>query len=163
MSQNVAFNETDKQHWHLWKQLKESGLTDDEIALNLRHSRQTITRLKRKAKGNGQYQKWMQDFLSRCHEEYWELHCKIKRNNPELAYVEIGRKIERSLIQRIETKEDIYGKIEFVAPWLNKFVSSKANTNHTQDNSNSTTIQQDSEFSHVEGDGEKTTAQSEKQ
>lgn len=101
MSQNVPFTPVEQRHWHIWTQLKESGYKDLEIATVLHRTKRTITRLKKKAHLNGEYAKWMLQFLAQSHQEFWELHKIVKKSDPVIAYQEIGRKIERSLTQHV--------------------------------------------------------------
>lgn len=101
--QNVQFTEDEQLRWDIWKALKREGKTDFNIAIKfgLKGEKQ-IQRLKRKAKLNGAYKEWMQEFLNESHEEFWQLHNIVKVKNPELAYTQIGRIIERELAQKQE-------------------------------------------------------------
>jgi len=84
---NVTFNEMEQTRWEQFKFLKDTGLTDEEIAGQWGlTSRRQVIRLKVKAKQNGEYQKWLNDKLSWITEDFKEIHAKIKRKHPKLAY-----------------------------------------------------------------------------
>ena len=101
--QNVQFTQDEQLRWDIWKALRREGKTDLNIALKFGlKSEKQIQRLKHKAKLNGSYKEWMQEFLNETHEEFWELHNKIKLSNPELAYTQMGKIIEKELGQKQE-------------------------------------------------------------
>jgi len=79
MSQNVslAFTHWEDHCWRMWKQGKDDGLSDEKIAKTLHRTRRTITRLKRKAKLNGEYAKWLEDIVGRA----TETNCECSRYN----------------------------------------------------------------------------------
>jgi hypothetical protein len=102
---NVQFTEEEQLRWDLWKAFRRAGKTDLDIALKfgLKGEKQ-IQRLKHKAKLNGAYKEWMQEFLNESHEEFWQLHNIVKVQNPEVAYTQMGRIIERELAQKQEVE-----------------------------------------------------------
>jgi hypothetical protein len=115
MSQTVAkFTPLHAKYWEVWKQGKLRGLTDEQIGESLHRSRQTITRVKREAKDNGTYKEWVNETLDTATEEFWELHTKIKALAPHLAYAQMGKFIEKSLVQRIEASKNIHVREEHV-------------------------------------------------
>jgi hypothetical protein len=115
MSANVLqkheFTEVEKVHWEKWKQGAYDGLTDAEIGKQLHRTDRTIRRLKHKAKLNGEYQKWADEAVGRFHEEYWELHRTVKKKNVELAYVETGKRVDKTLIAKIKLAGELTSKV----------------------------------------------------
>ena len=119
MSANVLQNEftaLEKVFWEKWKQGADDGLTDAEIGKQIHRTPRTVRRLKRKAKANGEYQKWIDDRIGRFHEEYWQLHRRVKRKNPELAYIETGKRVDKTLIAKIKIAAELEAKITAPPP-----------------------------------------------
>jgi len=120
MSQNVLqnhnFSEREKVQWEKWKQGAYDGLTDGEIATQLNRTARTIRRLKRKAKLNGEYPKWAEEAIGRFHEEYWELHREVKKKNVELAYVETGKRVDKTILQRVKTASELVATVTVAPP-----------------------------------------------
>lgn len=129
--QNVQFTPLEQMRWAFWKQHKKRGLTDFDIAfkLGLTATKQ-IQRLKHKARENGEYQKWLDSFLDTATEEFWELHKIVKDKNPEVAYIQIGRIMERQFTQKTENINEQVGKI--VVEVVDPNSSNSESTNQVQ-------------------------------
>ena len=114
MSQNVPLTFTDwEDHcWRMWKQGKDDGLSDEKIAIRLHRTRRTITRLKRKAKLNGEYAKWLEDIVGRATETNCELIPIIKENAPALLFVENNKIILRAMTTKIQSETQIREQVE---------------------------------------------------
>jgi transposase len=114
MNQNDSLTPLQKRQWRIWKEGKNRGMNDTEIAKLMSRSRPTVTRLKRKAKQTGAYQEWIDETVPWAQEEFRQLHLLIKAKNPNLAYSTIGRIIEKSLVSYVKSKTEVEGELRHI-------------------------------------------------
>lgn len=114
MSQNVAleFSPWENHCWEIWELGKETGLSDEKIALRLHRTRRTITRLKRKAKENGKYAEWLEKVVGRATETNCELVPFLKKENPFLLFIENNKIILRAMTTKIQSETEIKEQLE---------------------------------------------------
>lgn len=106
--QNVHFTPDETLRWEEYTLLKDQGQTDKQIAIHWTlTSTKQVQRLKQKAKQNGAYQQWLEEKRSWIHEEFIELHQKIKEENPELAYSTMAGLLAKSIPSKQEIKADV--------------------------------------------------------
>lgn len=115
MSQNVSLDFTpwEEHCWQVWKLGKAIGLTDEEIGVKLHRTRRTITRLKHKAKLNGKYAHWLEEVVGRATETNCELVPILRKENPELLFIENNKIILRAMTTKIESDTQIREQVDF--------------------------------------------------
>lgn len=114
MSQNVSFEFTplEERRWEIWKQDKNSGLSDEKIALKFHRKRRTVTRLKWKAKHNGKYAEWLEEIVGTATETNCELRPLLKREHPCLLFIENNKIILRAMTTKIQSETEIKQQLE---------------------------------------------------
>ena len=124
MSQKVTLSRADQRHLPKIKAMLLEGASQLDIsrALNLR--RETVNR---------KIHRWMktEDFETWLKHVWIDLYSTIRGEDPKEAFRQVTKLIAKMMVAK--THAEFEGKLEVVAPWLNKFQSQETNTPPTQD------------------------------
>jgi len=129
MSQKVTLSNADQRHLPKIKAflLEGNNQLDISRALNLR--RETVNR---------KIQRWMktEDFEIWLKQVWMDLYGEIRQDDPKEVFRQVTKLIAKMMVAK--THAEVEGKLEVVAPWLNKFSSQETTINPTKGNSTST-------------------------